>query len=82
MKTITIREDINLVNIRDFFSQMVEALNEESEIVLDFSGVTQVDRTVRQVLITCFRRARREDIVILTRNMSEPVRMQLRKYDF
>ena len=77
MKTITLDETVGIENIRNLYYRVVGALEENDDVVLDFAGVRHVDLTVKQVLITCLRRARKRDVNIRMINMSGTVRDQL-----
>ena len=73
MKQIILEENISMENIKTFYDEVTLALENESHIVIDFSRVKNVGLSLRLVLIYCFRRARKKNIVLKTINIPDEV---------
>jgi len=78
VKTIELREDLGIKKIMDFYEEFKSILNEEKEIILDFSRVRRLDLSVIQVLMAGQKHARNEQKEMKLKNVTQEVKNQLR----
>jgi len=78
MRTITLEEDVSIDTIKTFYQQMTDAMDCENEIELDFARVRSADISLRLVLVTCCKRARKRNISISMKNLSPSLREIIR----
>jgi ABC-type transporter Mla MlaB component len=77
MKQIILGESVSIDNIKDLYYQISDALDNESEVILDFSLLKNADISLRLVLISCFRRARKRNVELKMKNMTENIQRQI-----
>lgn len=74
---IVVREDVGIKSIRDFCREVVGALRDSDEVLLDFERVKRIDLSVAQVLLAAGRDARRQGKSIKLKNVSDHIRHQM-----
>ena len=50
-------KDISIKNVRDFYSDIKKELEKEGKIEIDFTGVSRIDASIAQVILSAFRKA-------------------------
>ena len=57
--------EVNVKNIREFYSALKSELNKNNEIILDFTDTLRIDSSAAQVIISAMNRA-----AVLNKNIS------------
>lgn len=77
MKVIKLHEDIGIKNIKSFFSNLKDlVINNESDIVLDFSNVTRIDLSLIQAIMSASHEIKKTGKHIICKSVSKSVKNQ------
>lgn len=52
-----IESEVNVKNIREFYTALGNELEKNSEVILDFTGTLRIDSSAAQVIISAMNRA-------------------------
>ncbi len=74
---IELSEDIGVKNIKNFYSNLLDIMKSESEIVLDFSKVRRIDLSFAQVIMAANRESNKSGKKIMLKSVSDKIRKQL-----
>lgn len=74
---IELDENIGVKSIRNFYGQLKELLNNETEIIVDMKNVKRLDLSVVQVLIAANRECAKRNKNIKLKSISKDVKRQL-----
>ncbi len=74
---IELREDIGIKNIKNFHSQLKDAMREESGITLDFSKVRRIDFAVVQVLMAARKKLKSMKKELIFKSIPPKVKKEL-----
>lgn len=77
MKEIILKEDAGVKTIKLLHQTLADALDAESEIVLDFSNVKRLDLAVVQLIYAAGKEARRNNKALKMKSVSEAVKRQM-----
>ena len=78
MKTIEIPGDVDLNNIRSFYTDLSESITENNEVILDFKNLDRIDAALLQVVVSGQQFARFENKIIKIKNISDEIKRQLK----
>jgi anti-anti-sigma factor len=74
---IELDENIGIKTIKNFYLQLKEILDSESEIILDFKNVKRIDLSLVQVIISANREVKKKGNKIILKSVSKELRKQL-----
>ncbi len=74
---IELKEDIGIKTIKEFYLQLKDVLDKESEIILDFKKVKRIDLALVQVIISANREIKKKGHRIVLKSVSKDLRKQL-----
>lgn len=77
MKTIVLKENIEIKNIRKFYRDLADVLVDADDVMLDFARVERIDLSLAQVLMAAGRIAKSDNKVLKIKNVSAEVRKHL-----
>ena len=52
-----VQTEVNVKNIREFYTTLKSELDKNSEVVLDFTGTLRIDSSAAQVIISAMNKA-------------------------
>jgi anti-anti-sigma factor len=74
---IELSENIGVKNIKKFYSNLLEVIKKEPEIILDMSKVRKIDLSFAQVVMAANRESGKRGKKIMLRSVSKRIRNQL-----
>ena len=74
---IILDQDISVKKIADFHANVLKSLEDDDEVVIDFSNVERVDCSLVQVIIAAGRKAKIEGKTIKLKSLPRPVKYQM-----
>ncbi len=77
MNTIELKEDLSIKSIKGFYSELGEALKEDSEIIIDFSNIERLDLSIIQVIMAALRDVNKGKKALKLKSVPDGIRKQL-----
>ncbi len=78
MTVINVPADISVKKVKEFHRGLIEAVDREGDLVLDFNEAERVDLAVMQVLLAAGRACRKRKKVLKIKAASEELKNQMR----
>lgn len=74
---VKVDKDTGIKNIKEFYAQIKNELDNNDQVVVDFSGVERIHLALATVILSAYREGKKDKKIIKLKNTSDVVRNQL-----
>ncbi|HRX15034.1 MAG: STAS domain-containing protein [Spirochaetes bacterium] len=77
MSELIMEQNSSVKTVSNIKKQLLQIIDSEKELVIDFKSITSIDLAIAQLLISAVKYARKKSVAVKFKNVSDEIRNQL-----